>query len=273
MEKNLELLKVDFTKLQRSYSELERKYNEIVATSNEDRLGEPYSFVSRLSLTVSSLFGHNTYSDIKIRTQSKVFPAHKIVLHARSEKWRADALDKVQELDWRDLKEDVVLALLRWTYTDLIDLHHDELALDLLKASHRFGLPALFGLCERTLVTSAGVRSCIRFYCVAEEVSATRLLEYCSGIISLHWDDLTPQDFEHMPGPLLYKMLKNKTKYPLHAAVRLLREDVVLLCIIENDSAVSLFLFFHKFNQIMYCVIALSSIFMPGTLRAQGYYS
>ncbi|XP_020808760.1 rabankyrin-5-like, partial [Drosophila serrata] len=151
-------------------------------------------------------------------------------------KWRADVLDKVKELDWSDLKEDVVLALLRWIYTDLIDFHHDGLTLDVLKASHRFGLPALLGLCERTLITSVGVRSCVRFYCVAEEVSATTLLEYCSSLISTYWDDLTTQDFEHMSGPLLYKMLKNKTKYPLHAAVRLLREDVVFLCIVENDS-------------------------------------
>ncbi|XP_070143494.1 rabankyrin-5 isoform X3 [Drosophila kikkawai] len=236
LEQHLMLLKDEFQKLQRSYLELERKYNEIIATSKEDSSGELNSFFSRLSLTVSSLFGRQTYSDIKIRTQSKIFPAHKIVLHARSEKWRPDVLDTVQELDWSDLNEDVILALLRWIYTDFIDFHHDGLALDLLKASHRFGLPDLLGLCERTLVTSVDVRSCVRLYCVANEVSATTLLEYCSGLISTHWDDLTTQDFEHMSGPLLYKLLKNKTKYPLHAAVRLLREDVVFLCIIENDS-------------------------------------
>ncbi|KAH8379366.1 hypothetical protein KR009_004439, partial [Drosophila setifemur] len=238
LEKHLALLKEEYTKLQRSYTDLERKYNEIVASAaNGEFAGELTSFISRLSLTVASLYGRSTYSDINIRSQSKIFPAHKFIFHARSEKWQDDVLASTEELDWSDLKEDVVVALLRWMYTDQIDLHHDRLALDLLKAAHRFGLPALLGLCERALVASVGVRSCVRFYCVAEEVSALTLLEYCSGIISTHWDDLTAQDFEHMSGPLLFKMLKNKTKYPLHAAVRLQREDVVFLCIVENNDA------------------------------------
>ena len=42
-----------------------------------------------------------------------------------------------------------------------------------------------------------------------------------------------------MTAPLLYKMFKNKTDYPLHAAVRLQREDVVLLYLLEFDDQVS----------------------------------
>jgi rabankyrin-5 len=79
----------------------------------------------------------------------------------------------------------------------------------------------------------------VSFYCVAEEVGAANLLEYCSSLISIHWDELLPQDFIHMSGALLYKMLKAKTKHPLHSAVRLRREDVVFLCLVENDGTVS----------------------------------
>ncbi|XP_023035868.1 rabankyrin-5 [Drosophila willistoni] len=234
LEKHLSLLKEEYTKLQRSYADVERKYNELAAVSSADV--DSSSFVSRLALTVASLYGRSTYSDVNVRTSTKVIPAHKFVLHARSEEWR-EILANEEELDWSDLEEDIVLALLRWIYTDIVDLHHDRLALGLLRVAYRFSLPALLGLCERALVASVGVRSCVRFYCVAEEVRAATLLEYCSGIISTHWDDLTPQDFEHMSGPLLFKMLKSKTKYPLHAAVRLLREDVVFLCLVENDGA------------------------------------
>lgn len=141
--------------------------------------------------------------------------------------------------DWTDLEPDIGYALLRWLYTDVIDLQHDTLALGLLRAAHRFKLPGLLGLCERALVSSVGVRSCVRFYCVAEEVGAASLQEYCSGLISSHWDDLTPQDFEHMSGNLLYKMLKSKTKHWLHSAVRLMREDVVFICLLENSMTVS----------------------------------
>lgn len=271
LEKHLQLLKVEYTKLQKSHAELERKYSKIAASSGDNDLGEFSSFVSRLATTVATLYGRKTYSDITIRLNEKSLPGHKFVLNARSEEWREEILDDISELgelvlslilrveskliftvfltDWTDLETDVGYALLRWLYTDVIDLQHDTLALGLLRASHRFKLPGLLGLCERALVSSVGVRSCVRFYCVAEEVGAASLLEYCSGLISSHWDDLTPQDFEHMSGALLYKMLKSKTKHPLHFAVRLLREDVVFLCLVENDNSVSksdIIIFFFK---------------------------
>lgn len=47
------------------------------------------------------------------------------------------------------------------------------------------------------------------------------------------------EDFEHMSSALLYRMLKAKTIQPLHEAVRLLREDVVFLCLVENNATVS----------------------------------
>ncbi|XP_037922390.1 rabankyrin-5 [Hermetia illucens] len=235
---HLRLLKEEYTKLQRGYAELERKYSKAAASSG-DGTGEFSSFVSRLVMTVSSLYGRTTYSDLTIKFQDKSMPAHKFVLNARSEEWREEVLADKTELDWSDLESDVGFALLRWIYTDVVDLQHDTLALGLLRAAHKFKLPGLLGLCERALVASVGVRSCVRFYCVAEEVGASSLQEYCSGLISAHWDDLTPQDFEHMSGPLLYKMLKSKTKHPLHAAVRLMREDVVFLCLVENDGSLS----------------------------------
>uniref|UniRef100_A0A182Y4P8 FYVE-type domain-containing protein n=1 Tax=Anopheles stephensi TaxID=30069 RepID=A0A182Y4P8_ANOST len=238
LEKHLKLLKEEYTKLQKSYAELERKYSQAAAANEDhDLSGEFSSFISRLVMTVATLYGRTTYSDITIKLKDKTMPAHRFVLNARSEEWREEVLMDKGELDWSDMDADVGYALLRWIYTDVVDLQHDSLALELLKTSHRFKLPGLMGLCERALVSSVSVRSCVRFYCVAEEVGAANLLEYCSGLISTHWDDLTPQDFEHMSGALLYKMLKSKTKHPLHAAVRLLREDVVFLCLVENNGS------------------------------------
>lgn len=105
-------------------------------------------------------------------------------------------------------------------------------------------------------MSSVNVRSCVAFYCVAEEVGAANLLEYCSSIISIHWDELLPQDFVHMSGALLYKMLKSKTKFPLHAAIRLRREDVVFLCLVENEGTVS-----HKLSFInFYFIFSLNGL-------------
>ncbi|XP_017086725.1 rabankyrin-5 isoform X2 [Drosophila eugracilis] len=238
LENHLALLKDEYTKQLCSYVELERKYNTIVATSGNNEFSEGLNnFLLQLSLTVASFYANHTYADIYIRTLEKVYPAHKIVLHARSEKWRDILLGNVRELDWSDLNDDVVTALLNWIYTDHIDLQHDWLIIDLLRTAHRFGLLSLLLLCERALIPKVGVRSCIRYYCVAEEVGASTLQEFCSSIISTNWEDLTSQDFEHMSGPLMLKILGTKTKYPFHAAVRLLRDDVVRLYIEENYDA------------------------------------
>lgn len=42
-----------------------------------------------------------------------------------------------------------------------------------------------------------------------------------------------------MSATLLFHMFKNKTEYPLHSAVRLRREDVVFLYLVEHNSQVS----------------------------------
>lgn len=42
-----------------------------------------------------------------------------------------------------------------------------------------------------------------------------------------------------MSAQLLYKMIKSKTEYPLHKAIKVEREDVVFLYLIEMDAQVS----------------------------------
>lgn len=64
-------------------------------------------------------------------------------------------------------------------------------------------------------------------------MTVARLLLY-------HQDDLRKEDFSTMSAQLLYKMIKSKTEYPLHKAIKVEREDVVFLYLIEMDSQVGL---------------------------------
>jgi len=99
LEKHLKLLKEEYTKLQKSYAELERKYSKAVVTNDSNDLsGEFSSFVSRLVMTVATLYGRKTYSDINIKFIDKIMPAHKFVLNARSEEWGEDVLADINEL-------------------------------------------------------------------------------------------------------------------------------------------------------------------------------
>lgn len=58
-------------------------------------------------------------------------------------------------------------------------------------------------------------------------------------------DDLRKEDFTTMSAQLLYKMIKSKTEYPLHKAIKVEREDVVFLYLIEMDSQVCGFAVSH----------------------------
>ncbi|CAH2020462.1 unnamed protein product [Acanthoscelides obtectus] len=224
------ITKQEYSKLQTKYHDVEFKYNAISASNGK---GTDDTFASRLLKTVSSLYNSETYSDIDIILKEEKMKAHKLVLSARSNLWNESMLSNRKELDWSDIETEVAMAIIK--------------------------------LCEQFLISVVTIRSCVKFYSVAEETEASNLLEYCSGLISVHWDDLNSSDFEHMNGPLLYKMLKNKTQYPLHTAVRLQREDVVFLCLVENSSKVSDFFYWMD--------LSLSSV-VPTEyiLSSPGYY-
>lgn len=191
------------------------------------------------------------FSDIKIKLSDRYVNAHKLVLAARSDLWNENQISAKHELDWSEIETEVGEAIVQWLYTNEIKLKGDDVTLKVIRKAFEFKLISLVESCEQSLINHVNVRNCVRFYSVAEEINAGSLREYCSGLISTHWDDLNSMDFEHMSGPLLYKMLKSKTQLPLHSAVRLQREDVVFLCLVENASRVSFSYCFYLIGVIV----------------------
>ncbi|CAH1132015.1 unnamed protein product [Ceutorhynchus assimilis] len=240
LQQHLSLLKQEYSKLQTKYRDLESRYTYIAATNGDSTENDiSNSFASRLVNTISNLYDSDNYSDIKIKFLDKVMPGHKIILTARSKLWDEDYLINKSELDWTDMDPEVADAIVLWLYKSEVRLISDKVTLKLIKKAYEFKLDSLVETCEQYLISVVNIRNCVKFYSVAEEVNAVNLREYCSGLISTHWDDLNSSDFEHMSGPLLYQMLKSKTQLPLHSAVRLQREDVVFLCLVENSSRLS----------------------------------
>lgn len=95
LQQHLALLKEEYGKLQSHCAEVERKYTLAAASAGD--LSET-SFVARLLMTVATLYGRETYSDITIKLQSKSMPGHKFVLNARSDDWNEEALKDLEEL-------------------------------------------------------------------------------------------------------------------------------------------------------------------------------
>lgn len=234
LQKHLNLLREEYVKLQNKYFDLEKKHNIALAVAgktNDD------SFVCRLLKFVAELFNRDKYSDIAIVLETTQLRAHKFVLAARSDSWGVSNLLDIDTLEFEGVSFNVGCALLKWVYTDQVEFSEgDTFTLELMMAASRYQLKALIDKCEKALMTSVNVRNCIKYYTTADEISAESLKEHCSDLISNHWDDFTSDDFAHMSAPLLYKMFKTKTEYPLHASVKTQRDDVVFLYLIEFNS-------------------------------------
>lgn len=237
LQQHLTLLKEEYVKLQRRYSDLEQKYAVVAATAGDV---DQNCFVARLLLTVAGLYDQTLYSDLKVKLKTREIPAHSFVLAARSQDWGPQSLSDNKVLDWTNIEDNVAETLLRWVYTDQVDLSGgDGHLLNLMRASSSFHLEDLVNKCENALMASVNVKNCVRYYTTADEIGADTLKEHCSTLISTHWDDFSSEDFSHMSAPLLYRMFKSKTNHPLHSAIRLKREDVVFLYLVENTAQLS----------------------------------
>ena len=81
-----------------------------------------------------------------------------------SEEWREEVLANVTELDWSFLDSSAANALLRWIYTDIVDLNQqDSLSMNLLKAAHKFKLNGLMGMHYKS---ACEYRKCLKVMCV-----------------------------------------------------------------------------------------------------------
>ncbi|XP_077403637.1 rabankyrin-5 [Vanacampus margaritifer] len=240
LQKHLALLRQEYVKMQQKLADTERRCAVLAAQVSVQGPTSPASadsFISRLLDIVSGLYQQEQYSDLKVKIAGNQLSAHKFVLAARSDVWSLTNMATTSELDLSDCKPEVAMAMLRWAYTDDLELSEDDAFLiDLMKVANRFQLQLLRERCEKGVMSSVNVRNCIRFYQTAEELNATTLMNYCGEIIASHWDDLRKEDFSTMSAQLLYKMIKSKTDYPLHKAIKVEREDVVFLYLIEMDA-------------------------------------
>ncbi|XP_017684326.1 PREDICTED: rabankyrin-5 [Lepidothrix coronata] len=214
LEKHLMLLRQEYVKLQKKLVDTERRCSLLAVEANQDNASD--TFISRLLTIVAELYQQEQYSDLKIKVGDKHIRAHKFVLAARSDTWSLANLASTEELDLSESTK------------------HNEKQICLEELD--FFLSKDRALCEKGVMSLVNVRNCIRFYQTAEELSASTLLNYCAEIIASHWDDLRKEDFSSMSAQLLYKMFKSKTEYPLHKAIKVEREDVVFLYLIEMDS-------------------------------------
>ncbi|XP_043938036.1 rabankyrin-5 [Protopterus annectens] len=238
LRKHLALLRQEYVKMQQKLADTEKKCTMLEAQANKEISSD--SFISRLLGIVAQLYQQEQYSDLKIKVGDEYLSAHKFVLAARTDIWSLANLASTKELDLSGESPETALQIIRsWIFTvvDQLKPKEDDYFLkELVRLMGRYLISISSDRCEKGVMSLVNVRNCIRFYQTAEELSATTLMNYCAEIIASHWDDLKKEDFSSMSAQLLFKMIKSKTDYPLHKAIKVEREDVVFLYLIEMDS-------------------------------------
>ena len=90
--------------------------------------------------------------------------------------------------------------------------------------------------CEEALIGFVRVENCIYFYQISEELKLSRLCEYASKLVTLYWDSLAETDFHKASTQFLHRLFKEKSRYPLHKAIRIKNEDLIFLLLVDFAS-------------------------------------
>lgn len=122
LSNHLNLLREEYVKLQTKHQEIQKKYNLLLANLGDKQQED--TFVVKLLRTIANLFEQELYSDLNIRLQNGTIKSHKFILSSRSDDWGVLNLNEIHELDWKDIDHDVGYALLKWVYTDHINLQN-----------------------------------------------------------------------------------------------------------------------------------------------------
>ncbi|GBO21425.1 Speckle-type POZ protein B [Araneus ventricosus] len=112
-----------------------------------------------ISEDMKALYVNQSLTDVELITKTKAFPAHKIVLCARSPVFKAMLINEMKEKNTNciqvdDLGDDVVQQLLLFLYSDTVENFEWEIATQLYYAADKYQVGKLKELCSPFLVES-----------------------------------------------------------------------------------------------------------------------
>ncbi|GBN94312.1 Speckle-type POZ protein B [Araneus ventricosus] len=112
-----------------------------------------------LSNNLKSMVNNSCLSDVKLKTKSQTYPAHKTILGARSPVFKAmfssDMREKIIDcVDVEDLNDDTVLRMLRYIYSAEVEELEWVSAIELYEAADKYVVLHLRDICSYFLKNS-----------------------------------------------------------------------------------------------------------------------
>ncbi|XP_065203292.1 speckle-type POZ protein B-like isoform X4 [Planococcus citri] len=149
------------------------------------------------------LFNDDDCSDVVIDVNGKSFPAHKVILAARSPVFKAMFKNNLMEnqqnrVEIKDADENVFQEVLRYIYTGKVE-NLNDIALELMLIAEKYDLAQLKGMCLKVLGSLLSVNNVVKILIIADLNNAhylkTQAVEYIRANVlkvmrSKDWTDL-----------------------------------------------------------------------------------
>ncbi|XP_078062299.1 BTB/POZ domain-containing protein 9-like [Mustelus asterias] len=160
--------------------------------SNSHQL-HPYTSIGEinhvhiLSEHVGFLIHHEEYSDVTFLVEKKRFAAHRVILAARCQYFRALLYGGMREshshaeIPLEDTPAEAFTMLLKYIYTGQVTLSNEkeEILLDFLSLAHKYGFPELEDATSEYLCTILSIANVCMVYDVASLYSLDKLSNTC----------------------------------------------------------------------------------------------
>ncbi|XP_046648372.1 speckle-type POZ protein B-like [Daphnia pulicaria] len=157
-------------------------------------MGINYTHQLRLTTHIEELFDDISFSDVIFKVGGSEFPAHKIILAARSEVFYAMFQHPTKEkstnhVEIEDIEPEIFKELLRFIYTGrLTAATMEKMAVKLLVVADKYLLTELKAACERHLITLMSIENCLELLTLEENDHhpAYELREEAINLFRLH---------------------------------------------------------------------------------------
>jgi len=164
--------------------------NSSLSSSNSNEK-ESSSLAEDLKLFFSNQMG----ADISFIVEGKEFRAHKTILSARSPVFAAMLSSEMREtylnrVDIEDVTPDIFEALLRFIYTDQVDLTKSD-AKELLVAANRYLLLLLKYRCEEFLSDGVTIENCCEMLGLSDLHNAANLKKTAADLFRIRKTEIT----------------------------------------------------------------------------------
>lgn len=145
-----------------------------------------------LSENLSTMLNNPEFSDVTFNVEGEPVHAHKMIMSARSEHFRAmfsERWSQSPEVEVPDIRKPVFLALLEYLYTGKVDINIG-LAIELLTAADQYTMSELKDRCVAVLLANITVENVSEIFTAADRHEVDKLRVKCMDFILQFSDEV-----------------------------------------------------------------------------------